>query len=70
LPITNELSTLDKAAPEIEPDDLLNAISLNSYFTETWFKGAYLQVPIFVYGFFNQLTVDFSKLTTNLLMSH
>ena len=31
---------------------------LASYFIETYFQGQYVQVPIFIYGFFNQLTID------------
>jgi hypothetical protein len=26
---------------------------LESYFTETWFLGGYVQIPLFIYGFFN-----------------
>ncbi|CDW79380.1 UNKNOWN [Stylonychia lemnae] len=31
---------------------------LSVYFTKTWFKGKWMQVPIFIYGFFNQLCME------------
>jgi len=34
---------------------------LSTYFTETWFGGGYIQVPIFIYGFFNQVVIELHK---------
>jgi len=37
---------------------------LECYFTETWFNGSYHQIPLFIYGFFNQLCLDLYSFLT------
>lgn len=46
----NELLPASGGGVEMPP---VIQMDLAGYFTETWFNGEYVQIPIFIYGFFN-----------------